>query len=81
MVTIENPKIHGSDGIGSSNPAYANITISSNINPQVQEVTLLHEIIEIINNICDLALPHQTISTLETNLFQVIRDNKLDFSK
>lgn len=41
--------------------------------------TLLHEILEIINDIYDLNLAHHTINVLETSLLQVLRDNKLVF--
>jgi len=39
----------------------------------------LHEIIEALNDFCNLNLPHQTISTLSEGLFQVIRSNNLKF--
>lgn len=45
--------------------------------PQEQKSTLLHEIIEAINWMTDLDLSHQTISTLETALFQVLESNGL----
>lgn len=41
----------------------------------------LHEIVECINDRCDLGLKHSKISTLSEVLFQVIKDNKLDFRK
>jgi hypothetical protein len=41
----------------------------------------LHEIIECINDRCDLNLKHSTLSTLSEVLFQVIKDNGLDFRK
>jgi hypothetical protein len=41
----------------------------------------LHEIIECINDRCDLGLTHNKISTLSEILFQVIDDNKLDFRR
>lgn len=44
-----------------------------------QADTLLHEIIEAINDMSDLQLPHATITTLTTNLFAVIRQNSLTF--
>jgi hypothetical protein len=37
--------------------------------------TLLHEVIEIVNSQYNLALPHQTIQTLEASLFAVYKDN------
>ena len=77
QVIVENPRMHGCDGIGSNNDGTAIITISNTINHQVQESTLLHEMIEAINGTNDLQLSHQTISTLETSLYQVLMDNRL----
>jgi len=37
--------------------------------------TFIHEILEIINKTCELNLPHQAITILETGLFSVIRSN------
>ena len=77
LVVVEPIKMHGASNCGSCNNAVAVITINSEDNNQIQETTLIHEIIEAINSINDLQLSHQTISTLETNLFQVLRDNDL----
>ena len=41
----------------------------------------LHEIIECIDERCDLNLEHYVISTLSEVLFQVIKDNNLDFRR
>ena len=41
----------------------------------------LHEIIECINDKCNLDMEHYVISTLSEILFQVIKDNKLDFRR
>jgi len=35
----------------------------------------IHEVIEMVNSIYDLNLPHQTIQTLEAAAFQIIKDN------
>jgi len=77
QVIVENPHMHGCNGVGSNNDGTAIITISNTINHQVQESTLLHEMIEAINGTNDLQLSHQTISTLETSLYQVLMDNRL----
>ena len=49
-------------------------------NSDMNEV-FLHEIIECIDERCDLNLEHYVISTLSEVLFQVIKDNKLDFRR
>jgi hypothetical protein len=41
----------------------------------------LHEILECINDRCDLGLEHNVLSTLSEVLYQVVKDNKLDFRK
>lgn len=77
QVIVENPRMHGCNGVGSNNDGVAIITISNTANRQVQESTLFHEMIEAINGTNDLQLSHQTISTLETSLYQILRDNDL----
>lgn len=42
-----------------------------------KQSTLLHEILEAINENNDLQLPHQSIQTLENCLYEVLTDNKL----
>lgn len=48
--------------------------------PDMNEI-FLHEIFECINDRCDLDMEHKVISTLSEVLYQVIKDNKLDFRK
>ena len=40
----------------------------------------LHEIIEALDDFCDLEIPHKTLSILSEGLFQVIKDNQLNFN-
>jgi hypothetical protein len=49
-------------------------------NSDMNEI-FLHELIEAINDKCDLDMEHKVISTLSEVLFQVIKDNKLDFRR
>ena len=53
------------------------IGIDSSMPQSNKESTLLHEIIEQINYLNNLNLPHQVISTLETSLYQVFTENGL----
>lgn len=48
---------------------------------QVCETSFVHETIEAINSICDLQLPHQTIATLASQLYQAYSTGKVDFSR
>jgi len=43
------------------------------------EECFLHEIIEAINGLYELNLSHWKINTLSEVLYQIIKDNKLDF--
>ena len=70
-------KEHGDTHAGTTIPAYTKIFISTIASKSVQEETLIHEIIEFINNGNDLQLSHQSISTLGECLYQVLKDNKL----
>lgn len=53
------------------------ILINNSMCDEEKQSTLLHEIIEVINQQNDLQLPHQTIQTLENSLYQVLNDNQL----
>lgn len=55
------------------------IEISTKYPAECQESTLLHEIIEVINDLNELGLKHHQICALETGLWQVLKDNKLRF--
>lgn len=55
------------------------IGIDPDLKEEIQQSTLLHEIIEAINYHNELKLEHPQISILETNIFQVLHDNKLIF--
>jgi len=46
---------------------------------QQQEESLIHEITEAINIMCDINLKHQDIQTISAVLYQVLSDNKLRF--
>ena len=53
------------------------IHINTSFPQEVQECTLIHEIVETLNTMLELELPHPTISSLETGLYQVLKTNKL----
>ena len=67
------------DAMGASDIVPNKLYISSACSHGQQESTLLHEIIEYINSTCNLGLVHNQMATLETMLYQVLRDNKLNF--
>ena len=55
------------------------IWINSQICEQQQKSTLIHEILEAINFLEDIKLKHEQITRLEAGLYQVLKDNNLDF--
>jgi len=69
------------DGSGDWDGTWQTIRLESIDDPKFPESKMaeafLHEIIEALNDFCDLKIPHQTISTLSETLFQVIRSNNL----
>lgn len=57
------------------------INTSDNHPESAQAEAFLHEIIEAINHDNELKLEHRNIAVLGTQLFAVIRNNNLDFTK
>lgn len=51
------------------------ILINSVQSKQMQESSMLHEIIEALNYHLELGLGHQTVMSLESGLYQALRDN------
>jgi len=51
------------------------ITINNTLPISQQESTIVHEIIEAINFLYQLELKHNKIMTLETALYQILKDN------
>jgi len=52
------------------------IKLDNDLKLEVEQKTLLHEIIECINYQFELDLEHNKISTIESALFWILRDNK-----
>ena len=68
------------DGISNAGTHYSwvqKIWIDKTQHQEGQESSLIHEIIEAVNEQNDLKLDHQQISVLETSLYQVLKENKL----
>lgn len=62
---------------GLCRPAMQEILINERLPQEAQETTLIHEIIEAINEFMELKLKHPQITSLETGIYQVLKDNKL----
>ena len=65
------------EALGSHCGNNTTIKIDTDLKLQVQQKTLLHEIIEAINFEYSLKLEHDKICVLESALFEVIKNNKL----
>lgn len=72
--TIVKTSITGLAGECNFNDQLIHISIKVS-GKEEQESTVLHEIIEAINYKCQLELTHQTICTLESALYHIIKDN------
>lgn len=69
--------VEGLADYGSTNFSTQTILLANEQTEDMLVSSLLHEIIEVINQHNDLGLAHQTIQTIEANLFQVLKDNIL----
>ena len=67
----------GSVLCGSSIAAKQEIHINTSFPQEVQECTLIHEIIETLNTLLEMEMPHKNISSLESGLYQVLKTNNL----
>ena len=52
------------------------IEVDNTVPPDMQCVTLIHELLEALNNHYTLNLKHDAIDTLDVLLFQIIKDNR-----
>lgn len=53
----------------------AQIHLEESLDPKMMMATIIHEILETINEENEYKLPHRTIQSMATQLFQVIEDN------
>ena len=72
---IEKMHPSSSDACAKINFEQAIIFLDYDLNSDVALSSLLHEVIETISKTNELEIPHHCIQTLETQLFQVLRDN------
>lgn len=79
-VRIDGELAHEKRLFGELNPIKQEIVITGGTTPEQQGETLLHEIIEAINNHCELGLRHHQIQVLGFMIHQVLRESGLRFS-
>ncbi len=56
------------------------IQLAKDLCIQQTESTILHEILEALNYYLDLNIPHQSLMSLESTLYQTLTENEVDFS-
>ena len=82
MVKVEKHSSIDMDGYMGCFTPWANrirIAIDPELDGQQHGVSLIHEIIECLNERHEYKIPHPVITGLAENLYQVLRDNDLDF--
>lgn len=77
-VILEDRKYkRGTDTAASCNSGQQKIWIDTNQCQEEQESSLIHEVLEAFNYHFEFGFDHKVISTLETSLYQVLKDNGL----
>lgn len=71
-------RVAGVNGLADFNNC--SILIDSSLTDEQAESTVLHEIIELINEALELRLPHRTITCLETALYDALTSNNVSLS-
>lgn len=66
----------GNDNMGTHDGLKTKIFLRSDLSESQKESTLLHEILEAIDYNLRLNLKHEQIFSLESGLYQVLKDNK-----
>ena len=74
-VIVRDAESVGSRDAGLANLRLNKIWVDARQNKSQREATLIHEIIEAINYHYELGLEHHKICTLETSIYQVLKDN------
>lgn len=78
-VSVRNRDHDGTGELASARYATQEIWIEEDSHIQVQEEGLIHEILEMLNIMCELNIDHDKISILGVTLYQVLSENKLSF--
>lgn len=73
--------LNETDTYGNMNPSTNVIRLNKNKAQSQIDSTLLHEILEALNQGLELRLEHNQISSLEAGIYQVFKDNKLHFDE
>lgn len=66
--------------MGRLHPKILKMQIAKDLNPQQVNSTIIHEVIEALDEHLELELRHPTIMALEAGLYQFLVDNGVDLS-
>ena len=77
IIKSDRNKNDGVNNSGSVNTFFQTIWIDNTAHIEVQESTLIHEILEAIDKDNDLGLSHTQLCVLENGLYQTLKDNDL----
>lgn len=82
IIEIEEVTPKSISGAGSYRDYYHLIRIENDFDSKESKIaeTLLHEIMEVIKLKNNLSIDHTHLTVLSESLFQVLRDNRLDFT-
>jgi len=70
------------DNAGTYHSHFHEIQVNTESGPESSHAeTFLHELIELVNDMAALKLPHKKINDLSQWLFMIMRDNKIYFGK
>jgi len=71
----------GTDTLGTYNYALQTITLEKGMPEDLAQSTMLHEILEGLDAILKLHLPHPTLDRLEAGLYSVLKGAGIDLKK
>jgi hypothetical protein len=77
QINYIDPNTRADENMGRCDIKLGLINIQNNMPPKIKFSTLIHEIIEAINDMNELGMKHNLISTLSSNIAQVLIDNNL----
>jgi hypothetical protein len=78
QINLIEPNTRADENMGRCDVKLGLITIQRNMPDHIQFSTLIHEVIEAINDMNELGMKHNVISSLSTHLAEVLINNKID---
>jgi hypothetical protein len=78
QINLIEPNTRADENMGRCDVKLGLITIQRDMPDQIQFSTLIHEVIEAINDMNELGMKHNVISCISTQLAEVLMNNKID---